>query len=214
MKGLALFLALLLPLLTKAGAAVVVIQRGNQPNIFPVAPPNPVEEAFDINSDGVDDFLFFRGGFVAGIRGYGVNRVISTLATAPDQGTYASPVSLGSILGSDTANLLGDWHHHTDNVSNPNLGFTYTSLSQMQVADAYIGLEFTSDLGTHYGWVHYIGFSSPESGTPLDVLGGFINSWAYETQSGVSIAAGIPEPSNGILILIGSAICLGSRTRR
>ena len=214
MRIIIYFCLLILPLF-EAGAAVVVTYRGSDPNIFPVSPPNPVSASLDVNGDGVDDFLFFRdAGFVSGIRGYGSNRVIATLAIPPDQGAYVSPIMAGSILGADTIALSGDWHHHTDNVSNPNAFFTYSPLSLMQSKNAYIGIEFEIHENIHYGWIHYIGFHSPDSGIPLDVLGGFINSWAYESEPGVPIIVGVPEPSTAILLMLGGIALVCRRNRK
>jgi hypothetical protein len=209
----------------EAGAEIVAFFRGDNPNIFPVAPPNAASGSLDIDDDGANDFLFFRdAGFVAGIQGYGSNRVISTLAVSPDQGTYVSPVFLGSILGPDTSTLSGDWHHHTDNVSNPSLGFTYSVLNTMQSEDAYIGVEFGIGESTHYGWIQYTGFyvaeftffspDGPITVIGVDELGGFINSWGYETEPGVPIVVGIPEPSTWCIPFLTGLAVIGRRSRK
>ncbi len=142
------------------------------------------------------------------MQAHGSNRFISTLAISPNVGGKVYPVSFGSILGSDVSLLTGDWHHHTDNSGADGFG-----LSAMQSVNAYIGVEFEIDGAIHYGWIHYIGFHHPDSGIPLDVLGGFINSWAYETEPGASIIAGIPEPSTCGLILLSGLAMIGRRTR-
>ena len=198
---------------------MVVTYRGDEPNIFSVAPPSAASGSLDINADGVDDFLFWRdAGFVAGIQGYGTNRFISTLSTGSDVGGKVSPVHYGSILGADTSILGGDWHHYKDNRGNSGFG-----LSTMQSEDAYIGVEFDIDGNTHYGWIQYTGFyvaeftffspDGPVTVIGANELGGFINSWGYETEPGVPIAAGIPEPSTTIL-LTGGLIALVGRRRR
>jgi hypothetical protein len=218
-----IYLCLLrLPLL-EADAAVVVTYRGGDPNIFPVS-SLPSSGSLDINDDGVDDFHFWRdAGFVSGMQGYGTNRIISTLAISPDQGTYVSPVFAGDILGSNTTFLSGDWHHHTDNISNP-ITNSYSSLGRMQSQDAYIGVEFDIYGNTHYGWIQYTGFyvaeftffspDGPITFIGANFLGGFINSWGYETEPGVSIIAGIPEPSTGLFLMLGGIALVGRRTRK
>lgn len=151
-----IYLCLLRLSLLEADAAVVVTYRGGDPNIFPVS-SLPSSGSLDINDDGVDDFHFWRdAGFVSGMQGYGTNRIISTLAISPDQGTYVS-VFAGDILGSNTTFLSGDWHHHTDNISNP-ITNSYSSLGRMQSQDAYIGVEFDIDGSAHYGWIQHTGF--------------------------------------------------------
>jgi hypothetical protein len=215
-----LFYSLLLLPLFEAGAVVVVTYRGDDPNIFPVAPPNAASGSLDINDDGVDDFLFWRdAGLVVGMQAHGTNRFISTLSTGSDVGGNISPVYYGSILGPDTVSLGGDWHHHTDNRGSSGFG-----LFTMQSEDAYIGVEFDIDGNTHYGWIQYTGFyvaeftfispDGPVTVIGADVLGGFINSWGYETEPGVPIVVGIPEPSTYSLILLIGLAVIGRRTRK
>lgn len=217
MRIISYFFFLLLTLF-EAGAAVVVTYRGNDPNIFPVS-SLPASGSLDINNDGVNDFLFMRdGGLVVSMRGYNNNRFISTLATLPDIGGNIEPVSFGSILGSDVLLFDGDWHHHTDNG-----GGTEFGLFTMQSANAYIGVEFDIDGSIHYGWIQYTGFyvaeftffspDGPITFIGANFLGGFINSWGYETEPGVSIIAGIPEPSTGLLLMLGGIALVGRRTR-
>ena len=204
---------LLLP--TRAEAAGVVTHRGNAPNTFNLEFPFITDVLFDINTDGTDDFRFTGDYFVAAMRSLGDSRFISVLAVPPDSGGYIVPVTVGSILGADTSFLTGNWHRYTDNSNNPALAGGYglnDGPSPMQDADAYIGVEFLAADGIHYGWIQYTGYSHPENGLPaMLVPGGVINSWAWETQSGVPIVAGaIPEPGTAAYIG-GSAILLWQR---
>jgi hypothetical protein len=213
MKSVILYLVLPLLLALRAGAAVVVIYRGDAPNTFDYL-PLPSDVDFDVNLDGIPDFRFLSdGNFVAALQSYGSNRFISTLSVPPDLGGDISPVFLGSIIGADTASLGGDWHHHTDNGGGSGFGLNFGSNS-MQFADAYIGVEFMAADGIHYGWIQYVGYSHPEKGLGHYLPGGFIDSWAWETQPGVSIVAGtIPEPSS-ITLLVVSALSLMKRRRK
>jgi len=204
----------------EAGAEIVAFFRGDNPNIFPVAPPNAASGSLDIDDDGVNDFLFWRdAGLVVAMQAHGSNRFISTLSNGFDVGGNISPVYFGDILGSDTTTLGGDWHHHTDNRGNSGFG-----LFTMQSEDAYIGVEFDIGGSTHYGWIQYTGFyvaeftffspDGPITVIGVDELGGFINSWGYETEPGVPIVIGIPEPSTlCIPFLIGLAV-IGRRSRK
>jgi hypothetical protein len=212
-------LYLILPLLLalRAGAAVVVAYRGEAPNTFGFL-PLPSEANFDIDADGVPDYRFHTdGSFVAAVISYGTNRYISVLSTGDDQGGNLVPVFAGSIIGFDTSSLSGDWHRQTDYVIIPSLstGYSLTSgPSPMQFADGYIGVEFAAADGIHYGWIQYVGFSHSEKGIGYPLLGGFIDSWAWETQPGVSIVAGaIPEPSAMTLVVV-TAISLMQRRRK
>ena len=200
-----LWALLLLP--AWAGAAVVVTYRGDAPNTFTFDPPFITDTDFDVNADGVADFRFVGDYLVTAMQSYGGNRFISVLAVPPDTGGYLVPVLAGSILGVDTSFLAGDWHRYTDN-SHPVLGTGYGlnfGPSPMQFADAYIGVEFAAADGVHYGWIQFTGYSHPVNGLPaMPVPGGVINSWAWETQLGVSIVAGaIPEPGTALLTGLG-----------
>lgn len=193
-----------------AGAAVVVTYRGDAPNTFNLEFPWITDSQFDINADGIDDLRFTGDYFVSALQSHGTNRFISTLSIPPDLGGDVAPVQLGSIIGADTALLAGDWHKHTDNGGGSGFGLNFGSNS-MQYADAYIGVEFTLADGVHYGWIQYVGFSNPKTGILHTVYGGYIDSWAWETQSGVPIIAGaIPEPSTAAYIG-GSAFLIWQR---
>lgn len=209
------FLFLLLPLLLalRAGAAVVVTYRGDAPNTFDYR-PLPSEVDFDVNSDGIADFRFLSdGNFVAALQSYGANRFISTLATGLDIGGSVTAIASGSIIGSDTTLLAGSWHIHTDNGGGSMFDLNFGPMS-LQVSDAFIGVEFAAADGIHYGWIQYVGYSHPEKGLGHYLPGGFIDSWAWETQPGVPVIAGsIPEPSTMILVIM-SAVSLLQRRRK
>ncbi|MFT5471571.1 MAG: hypothetical protein ACI8UO_006706, partial [Verrucomicrobiales bacterium] len=69
----------------------------------------------------------------------------------------------------------------------------------------YLGLEFDINGNTHYGWIE---IESREFF--LFIL---IHRWAYESEPGVPIRAGlIPEPSAAVLLL--SGLLLTARRRR
>ena len=98
----------------------------------------------------------------------------------------------------------------------------------MQYQNAYMGLEFKINGQTHYGWIQFEGFGHPSVVFPVydeagnivtyvnipSILGGRINSWAYETEPGKPIIAGaVPEPSQTLLLVAGF-ICLLARRGR
>lgn len=220
---------LLLPFLPLAqtGAAIVVTYHGEDaPNVFGPLNSLPFATDLDINGDGVADFFLHRGSFTAAMQGYNGNRFISVLATPPDRGGYIVPIPAGSLIGPDTTSLLGNWHHYTDNASNPALS-TGFGLGLMQSVDAYIGVEFKVLDEIHYGWIHYIGFSAAqwpifdENGEILGYIdgmgfpGGFINSWAYNSIPGEPIRAGeIPEPATTALLAGLASLLFAGLVRR
>lgn len=79
--------------------------------------------------------------------------------------------------------------------------------------DGYLGVSFDVDGSTHYGWIEM----SHDSTRP-DPLNNslMIHGWAWETEADTPIAAGvIPEPSTGILTMVGSlSLLLITRSRR
>lgn len=207
-------LALLL-LISPVHAAVLVTYRGDAPNTFNIEFPYlfTTDARFDINSDGIADYRFISDpDFIAAIESINNNRFISTLSSGFDFGGHVSPVDLHSIIGANAALLYGDWHISTDNrgsMFDLNVG-----VQSLQYLDTYIGVEFAAADGIHYGWIQYTGFSHPEKGIVGGIPGGFINSWAYESQPGVGILAGqVPEASSLILVGVATAFCMARRRR-
>jgi hypothetical protein len=79
--------------------------------------------------------------------------------------------------------------------------------------EGYLGVSFEVDGSTHYGWIELSQATdrpSPEN----QYL--YIHGWAYESTPDTPIVAGvIPEPSTGILTMVGSlSILLIARSRR
>ncbi len=67
----------------------------------------------------------------------------------------------------------------------------------------YLGVEFDLGSGWQYGWIG-VEFSSAD--LTLDTF-----AWGYETEIGVPIPAGIPEPGTLGLLAIGAVALLGRR---
>lgn len=82
-----------------------------------------------------------------------------------------------------------------------------------ETGDVYLGIDFEVEGSTHYGWINVtLGEKNPDLGfeTPITA------SWAYETTPDTPIIAGvIPEPSTGVLTMVGSlSLLLLARSRR
>lgn len=166
---------------------------------------------FDVNSDGQNDFEFFNDSRELDVRTLGGNRLIateshaSTLAALTDGDTIAGlveplqwtasffgPPPFNSIEG--RPNLLGC----------ANAG-GLVCFGEFLGVDAFLGIEFEIDGGTHYGWIRI-------SGSP-NAVAGVIQEWAYESVPNRSILAGaIPEPSSAVLI--GISVCGFAMRRR
>lgn len=68
----------------------------------------------------------------------------------------------------------------------------------------YFGIEFVLSTGTHYGWVRI-------SDSETYGIGGLITQWAYETNPGVPITTGIPEPSIFSVFGVGFSLLMWRR---
>jgi hypothetical protein len=82
-----------------------------------------------------------------------------------------------------------------------------------ETGEAYLGIAFDVGESTHYGWIHVIlGEVDPNHGFKSPITA----SWAYESTPDTAINAGvIPEPSTGILTMVGSlGLLLHARLRR
>ena len=70
--------------------------------------------------------------------------------------------------------------------------------------NTYIGVRFDLSSGWQYAWV-----GVNRSGNALDAF-----AWGYETEVGVSIEAGVPEPGTLALLAVGAVGLAGRRSRR
>ena len=214
-------LILLVTLICPVRGAVIVTERGGEANLFNREPPYLTDATFDLNRDGVPDFRFAGDFLVAVVHGFNGNRLVSMLSAPPDLGADVLPVQAGAVLGLNTLLEAGDWLGHADN------GGYWFGLFLLQYEDAYIGVEFQAADGVHYGWIQYTGYGVPqfpaydENGNfqgfylNWDHPGGMINSWAWETEPGKAIVAGVvPEPSAALLSLSAAVFSLLRRRRR
>ena len=77
---------------------------------------------------------------------------------------------------------------------------------------AYLGVRFDLGQGFQYGWIGVIatnlGGGPPTNNIALDAF-----AWGYETEPGVPIAAGAPEPGSLALLAFGAAGACARRRR-
>ncbi len=104
----------------------------------------------------------------------------------------------GNIWSSD-ADTLVDWE------SIPGIGLMGAGRWAF-VSNAFLGVSFTAADGIHYGWVQITSYPDMRA---------HIHSWAYESQPGVGLAAGVvPEPSTIALFIVGGLAVIFSTWRR
>ena len=85
---------------------------------------------------------------------------------------------------------------------NQDAGFPSTNLPEGE--STYLGVSFDFGSGTQYGWIGVV-----RTGGEVDAF-----AWGYETEPGIPIAAGVPEPGTLSLLAIGSAALMRRRKRR
>jgi hypothetical protein len=135
-----------------------------------------------------------------------VNTSRDSDAAALPYGTLISGTpdsSLEWISGRYVSGAVGEW-------SSP--GTEWSGLLG-ETDEAYLGIDFDVGESTHYGWIHVtLGEVNPDYGFKDPITA----SWAYESTPDTPIVAGvIPEPSTGILTMVGSVgLLLHARSRR
>lgn len=215
MKSLLLAI-LLLPISPVMGAVVFY----SPPEPLVMLPDFPTDIRYDMNGDGRMDFQMggYWGMFVA-LGTIGSNRYLAIPAVWPDLGGYPMPLAAGSIISSDPGAGLA-WLSTDLNgyVAEDEIGQSGTFLvlhlssgtsgtffpGYDEPLRAFLGIEFESDEGTHYGYIDVY--------MPAGWITGYIMGWAYESEPGKSIMA-LPVPEPGSLLL-GSFGCLALLRRQ
>lgn len=172
--------------------------------------------SYDIDGNGSTDFTFGYSFSYVGLRTERTNRLVIVPSPPPNIGGYVAdiqpPFWITANLGSpDFAWISSD---PSGNYVSPG-EIAFASIVQVLSTGTFshfsgrgaIGIEFESELGTHYGYFDieaYPGYS-----------GAWIYGWAYETQPRVPIMAGqVPEPSVCVLLSIGLASLIARRHRK
>lgn len=117
-------------------------------------------------------------------------------------------LSAGTTIGSGSSGTFG-------NASTQYAMVTYPSVSGnwANVQNGYLGVSFTENSLTYYGWIELSVTHQPNN------LQATIQGWAYQNTAGKSIAAGdtgiasVPEPSSLVLAGLGGLGLLGAAAR-
>jgi hypothetical protein len=189
------------------------------------------EQFIDLNSDSQTDLIFWYlvlvsdtlnpDGYSAALRayvdGYGIDGSNQILVHASNDLDAALPY--GTLISSSPDSSLGwksgwfaEGHVSEWSTSSPEPDTEWRGLLG-ETGEAYVGIAFDVGASTHYGWVHVtLGEVDPTYGFKNPITA----SWAYESTPDTPIVAGvIPEPSTGILTMVGSlGLLLVARSRR
>lgn len=147
----------------------------------------------DFDNNGIADIMFRTHETTMYLAPLGTNEIVATSGLFVDR---YRPISDGSLIEPDIAAPLL-WESGEQTILSymiNGLGELVGGGSWYDVDNGYLGVSFHIDANLHYGWVRMT-----EDNMTLTV-----HDWAYETQAGVGINAGvIPEPSTVGLLFIG-----------
>lgn len=171
---------------------------------------------FDIDGNGSIDFTFGYSFSYVGLRTERANRLVIVPSPPPNIGGYVANLPSSFPIASDLGSSDIVWisSDPSDNYVSPG-EIAFASIVQVLSTGTFsffngreaIGIEFESDLGTHYGYFD-IDAGSGYAGVTL-------YGWAYETQPGVPIMTGqVPEPSISVLFSIGLVALIARRKPR
>jgi hypothetical protein len=138
----------------------------------------------DLNHDGVNDFRFYRGGYGHGSRLYVLQQDAKNLVF--NSATFnAAPLPSGARIGpkgafkedEDKAWFMAGWSEGLSGISSRSNG------PWKQAQNTYLGLKFSVNGQTHYGWVRMT--VNAKTGIVATLTG-----YAYETIPNKPILAG------------------------
>jgi len=171
----------------------------------------------DLDSNGTMDFTFGLSVSGVGLRTERANRAVITLDPPPNIGGPPYQIVPGYLVGSTLApsgfdTLLWSSSDFLDGFVSPTDTGVFMGIVQVLSTGSsssfngrgFIGAEFESTLGTHYGYLDV------EAGPGF--AGITLYGWAYETQPNTPIITGsVPEPSRAVLLIAGAAALLFRR---
>lgn len=155
---------------------------------------------FDVDFNGSADFSFRSNGATFWIEQFGDNGVLGHGVQPPDAGVDVANLGGGYVVGILPSEGLSwstapDWGSFSSCMSPGCIGSWLPPFDK-----GYFGVRFDIQGSTHFGWV-YLDNNFSFLG------GGDIIEWAYESEPGLPIVAGlIPESSTGALFAVGIVI--------
>ena len=160
------------------------------------------EEFFDLDVDanGTIDFsLVASMDHFAGIKSKYSNKYLIHPSPPPNIGGRVAALNTGYAIDSNSGEgTPEEWFGLNTDYGTLIRILWPSSSGEFLDYRGFVGLEFESTNGTHYGWLDLEGI---QGGSNLRIRG-----WAYETEPSKKIVAGaIPEPSSMILFIVGIA---------
>lgn len=161
----------------------------------------------DLDENGLVDFQLYAGGLTATatIHSENENRYLIHPSPPPNIGGEVAALGAGFVIGNSTSNDSStSWFGSDD--GGTLIQILYPSIAgEFYQSRAFIGIEFEMSDGVHYGWLEIEGATPSMENHLLGDNSLIIHGWAYESNPGVGIVAGaIPEPSSGILLILGA----------
>lgn len=177
------------------------------------ADPPPIigqPDLHDIDMDGNGTIDFSFSGIwhiLVDIRSENSNRYLIVPDPPPNTGGPVAALDSGFLIGADSGDDSLAWFGDDyDYWSSLMLNLYPGEAGEFWGRRAYVGVEFQTDDGVHYGWLDVEGGTSG----PYAVIRG----WAYESTPGMGIIAGaVPEPSIIMLLAVGM-LTIGCTLRR
>ncbi len=158
------------------------------------------EELFDLDLDldgSIDFSLVASPNHFAGIHPEIQNTYLIHPSPPPNIGGRVTALNIGYIIDSNSGSGTPEEWFGSSNYSTLIRILSTDTAGEFLDHRGFVGLEFESPNGTHYGWLDIEGLSGSSQ---LRVRG-----WAYETEPNTGIVAGaIPEPSSLALLLAGA----------
>lgn len=175
--------------------------------------------SLDFNQDGTNDFTFNLTISLDTYYDYSIEPasggvVVEQRTHTQDSVALAEGILISSTLDNPGLEFGLVWKNsdtylfgYAEINDNPDYGGGFAD------TEGYLGVSFEVDGATHYGWIET---SHSRSRLSPDDQYLYIHSWAYESAPDTAITAGaIPEPSTGLLAMIGSiSLLMYARFRR